>query len=82
MEIQYDLFNNTLLDQLKEEIKVTATRSDNVRRGLFARHNELAKMYYSMQEENTQLKKDIHTIKLMLGLINQEQLDISMQLTA
>lgn len=64
MTIQYDLFNNTEMDQLKEEVKVTRQRTDNIRRGLFARHNELAKMYQdavsmmeSMQKEILWLKK-------------------------
>lgn len=47
MDIQLDLFDKTEVDKLRTEltqkIDHVKDRSDNVRRGLFARHNELAK---------------------------------------
>lgn len=62
--IQLDMFRNSEMDQIKEELKVTRQRTDNIRRGLFARHNELAKMYQDslamielMQREIMWLKK-------------------------
>ncbi len=61
--IQLDLFNNTELDQMKSEIKLALHRTDNVRKGLFARHNEIVrgqqdlfKMIESLQKEITYLK--------------------------
>ena len=46
-------------DQLREELKRVRLSSDKVRKGLFARHNELAKMYLDMKEEFESWKKII-----------------------
>lgn len=61
--IQMDMFRNTPLDWIHDEIKVIRQRTDNCRKGLFARHNELARMYYKMQEENQDLKMSLQQLK-------------------
>jgi len=67
MDIQQDLFNNTELDLFKEqfrrELLVVKQRSDNVRRGLFARHNELVKTQQNQQVELDIQKKDLEELK-------------------
>jgi len=72
MTIQYDLFNNTELDQIKEELKLVRERSDNVRKGLFARHNELAKMYYEREKQIEDLMKSNAQIQKFFEEIKQE----------
>jgi len=48
LKIQYDLFKDEKeveMDELKKEVLECRKSNDKVRKGLFARHNELAKMY-------------------------------------
>lgn len=47
---------NTEIDLLKLEIEKVKQSSENVRKGLFARHNELAKMYIEAKQEIEYLK--------------------------
>jgi hypothetical protein len=62
--MQLELFeNNTEVELLKKEIRDIRDRSENVRRGLFARHNELAKLYMEQKEEIDQLKRFINAEK-------------------
>lgn len=68
--IQQDMFDNTELDFIKSEIKVVwqkanlaITRSDNCRKGLFARHNELEKRIQKLEEDQEKLLKFIDSIK-------------------
>jgi hypothetical protein len=56
--IQLKLFEETSeLDMLRAELAEVKARSENVRRGLFARHNELSKLYIELKEELDGLKK-------------------------
>ncbi len=58
MALQLKLFEETTeVDILRAELAEARARSENVRKGIFARHNELAKLYI-------QLKEEIETIKL------------------
>lgn len=54
--MQLDLFSSNDVELLKLEITQVKTSSDKVRRGMFARHNELAKMYLQQQQEIDYLK--------------------------
>jgi len=69
MDIQQDLFNNSPLDILKEEmrmeLKVVRDRSDNVRRGLFARHNEIVKEQQRLKQELEEMKAFVASISMM-----------------
>jgi hypothetical protein len=70
MDIQQDLFNNTELDLFKEEmrvkLKIVGDRSDNVRRGLFARHNELVKKQQHQEERQDLLQKELDEMKIFV----------------
>jgi uncharacterized protein (DUF3084 family) len=56
------------LEFVEKEVNEIRKRSDNVRRGLFARHNELAKLYMQQQSEIERLKQIIEA----LGYGNRE----------
>jgi len=70
MDIQIDMFADTEVDRLKTHIDLVEKGLGNIRRGLFARHNDLAKLYYEQQEEHEQIKRDIEYLKA--ALIQQE----------
>ena len=57
MSAQLDIFEDIDLTTLKEEMKKVRETSENVRKGLFARHNELAKMFLAQQQEIDYLKE-------------------------
>ncbi len=57
MNIQLDLFQeDDEMTILKKEHKLLFERMENMRRGLFARHNDLMKMYIKQQEELDRLR--------------------------
>ncbi len=57
LAIQYDMFEpNDELSLTKKEIALIKEQQNNLRRGLFARHNELMKLYVKQQEEIDELK--------------------------
>lgn len=62
VQIQLDLFNElSEIEIVKKELEDVRTRSENVRRGLFARHNELAKMYIELKERCDTIEAKIYT---------------------
>ena len=57
LAIQYDLFEEkTELNMLRKEVEAVKRKDDNVRRGLFARYNDLTKTVLRMQEEIAELR--------------------------
>lgn len=50
--IQLDLFPLDELDRLRLELKKVKDSSDNVRRGIFARHGEIVKMVNDIKKQN------------------------------
>jgi len=57
LAIQYDLFEpNDELSLTKKEIALIKEQQNNLRKGLFVRHNELMKLYLKQQEEIDELK--------------------------
>lgn len=69
MDVQTDLFKTLeecKFDALKLEVDKYKQSCDNVRRGLFARHNELAKMYLEQAKELEKLKKELGEIQRWL----------------
>ncbi len=55
--MQLDIFDeNTEIMILKRELDEVKERSENARKGLFARHNELIKLYMSLKMEIEHLK--------------------------
>lgn len=62
IQVQFDLFKETTdVDVMKAEIEHLKESIGNVRRGIFARHNEMAKLIISQQEE-------LDFLKVKLGL--------------
>lgn len=58
LHVQLDLFEEQTEELfLQKEIGALIKAQDNLRRGLFARHNELAKAYVKQQEEIEALKR-------------------------
>lgn len=77
--IQLDMFENTEMDFIKAEIKLALEkgilaikRSDNVRRGLFARHNELEKRIQTLEETNVSLLKNMEYMQADLDQLRSE----------
>ena len=57
MTVQLDLFQEfSEVEILKQELEDVKKRNENVRKGIFARHNELCKLYMALKEELETLK--------------------------
>lgn len=64
MFIQLDLFNKyTEEELLREEIRLLKNQIGNVRKGLFARHNQLAKEFMRLREELEVIKFEMDKLK-------------------
>lgn len=62
VQVQFDLFKETTdVDIMKAEVESLKESLGNVRRGIFARHNEMAKLILAQQEE-------LDFLKVKLGL--------------
>lgn len=62
VQVQFDLFKETTdVDIMKAEMESLKESLGNVRRGIFARHNEMAKLILAQQEE-------LDFLKVKLGL--------------
>jgi hypothetical protein len=66
--MQFDLFEKDDVKLLYSEFLKVKTSSDNVRRGIFARHNELAKLYVAQQERIERLEALLHVKNATLEL--------------
>ncbi len=61
MSLQLDLFEtNDETSLLRQEIKEVRERLESARKGLFARHTDLHRMYAEQQKEIDYLKDLIH----------------------
>jgi hypothetical protein len=60
---QLVLFKEMQMDQYESELQSLRHQIGNVRRGLFARHGELVKMYLENKEELENLKRFLCTNK-------------------
>ena len=57
MAVQLDLFQEfSETDLLRKELADVKQRSENVRRGIFARHTELCKLFLELKDEVDKLK--------------------------
>jgi hypothetical protein len=55
--IQYELFEtNDDISLLQKEMSELRVSQNNLRKGLFARHNDLSKLYMRQQDELEKLK--------------------------
>jgi hypothetical protein len=61
--VQADLFNLSDFEILRGEIRSLEKTTDNVRRGIFVRHEELAKKYMEQREEIDRLKDVIYAMQ-------------------
>ena len=52
MDEQLQLLPETEIDKLNKKIEGTITSQDNLRRGMFSRHDTLFKMYSELKDEN------------------------------
>lgn len=60
----YDLISpNDEVGKLRREVSELRNTLENVRKGLFARHNTFLKMYTECVEEVTALKEAVHELK-------------------
>lgn len=57
MTAQLEMFEENKISLLEEKIQKVKETSENVRKGLFARHNELAKMFLEQKKEIDYLKE-------------------------
>ncbi len=55
--MQYDLFNSSEIERLNQECENLKATISNLRRGLFARHNELNRLISELTEEVNQVKQ-------------------------
>lgn len=57
MAVQLDLFEEfSEVDLLRKELADVKQRNENVRRGIFARHTELCKLFLELKDEVDRLK--------------------------
>lgn len=61
--VQADLFNLSDFEILRGEIRSLEKTTDNVRRGIFVRHEELAKKYLEQREEIEKLQQVIQVMQ-------------------
>lgn len=55
--MQYDLFNCSEIDRLRQECAELRQAQSNMRRGLFARHTELSKLIAELRSELNEVKQ-------------------------
>lgn len=72
MQLEFEIIDKNpvelKLEFVEKRISDIGNKCDNVRRGMFARHNELAKLYMQQQSEIERLKQIIEG----LGYANRE----------
>lgn len=64
--IQLDLFDN--YDFQDEEIRVINQTVQNVRKGLFKRHNDLAKMYMEILDKQEKIENRLYMMEQALNI--------------
>lgn len=63
LSTQFDLFEETgELIEMRKQIEATQKECANVRRGLFARHGELAKMFLQLVDRCDSLEKQLQIV--------------------
>lgn len=61
--VQMDLFELSEIENLRSEVRCLEKSMDNVRRGIFSRHDELSKKYMEMREEIEGLRATLYLMK-------------------
>ncbi len=67
MDQQLDLFPLTEIDRLNKKLLEQQSTTDNLRRGIFARHDVLFKMYNELKNELDESRKEIAELKICLS---------------
>lgn len=67
MEVQLDLFEKDETVLLRREIAELRASMGNLRRGLFARHNELANKYVALRMDYEWLALDMARLRHEIG---------------
>lgn len=64
IDIQYDLFDPrpTEMSTLKMEMESLKASQDNVRKGLFARHNEMMKLIMQLDKELSAVRNQLELV--------------------
>lgn len=61
--IQLELFEVPETERIAGEVRTLEKSIDNVRRGIFARHEELAKKYMELRQDVERLNESIHIMR-------------------
>jgi hypothetical protein len=73
LAIQLDFFEPfDELSILKKEVKYNNERQENLRRGSFARINELSKRCVDLQDQNDQLRIELRAIRKELDQLKRQ----------
>jgi hypothetical protein len=60
--VQMELFEISEMEKLKSHVRVVERTVDNVRRGLFSRHDDLEKKYMDLRDEVEKLSNSLQTL--------------------
>lgn len=66
--LQLELFEKTEIEKVRDEIKSTHTRVENVRKGIFKKHSLLAQDISLLQDEIYLLKQQIEIIQKYIAM--------------
>lgn len=72
IEQQLQIFSLTEADILNEKIQGCISSTDNLRRGMFSRHDALFKMYGELKNDVEEVKKEVAKLRAMLAMYNQD----------
>lgn len=72
IEQQLQIFALTEADVLNQKIQGCISSTDNLRRGMFSRHDALFKMYGELKNDVEEVKKEVAKLRAMLAMYNQE----------
>lgn len=69
-EVQLNIFEDSVSEEehLRMELKQLRESQDNLRRGLFARHNELCNKYIELRMDYEKLSADLAKIQSIVGI--------------
>lgn len=69
---QLQLFEMTETDRLSQKIQGCIASQDNLRRGMFSRHDALFKMYSEMKDEIEEARREIAQLRAKLDAYNRD----------
>ena len=72
MTEQLELLEMTETDRLNYKIQACSNATDNLRRGIFARHEALFKMYNELKDELEESRGEIALLKASLNEFKRE----------